>query len=168
MTTFEHKTNFRSIPAINPGARQAEAMEPVSLAQAVQMAVREVDEKLIRGVARSDAGLAFQPKTLLAMLTYCYSRGIYGSEEVEELMRRDVNFRALCQNEFPDARVIRRFRRHNREVLHSCVMLTLQLLCEQNVAQGTITRINDLQIAEEASRRLTMAMFMDSVDLDND
>ena len=168
MTTFEHKTNFRPAPAINPTARDSRAREALSLTQAVQTAVREVDETLLRRVARTDAGLAFQPKTLLAMLTYCYARGIYGSGEVEDLMRRDVNFRELCHNEFPDARVIRRFRRHNRELLHSSVMLTLQLLYEQNMTQGAIARINDLQIAEEANRRITMAMFMDTLDLDND
>ena len=75
MTTLEPKTNIR--PCM---ARYLIASDPItatgphSLAQVVQASVRAVDERTLYPVARSDAGLAFQPKTLLALLSYCYAR----------------------------------------------------------------------------------------------
>jgi len=169
MTTFEPKRNACATPSPNRAAPIYRTTdEPVSLVQAVQNAVHEIDERMLHRVARVDAGLAFQPRTLLAMLTFCYAKEIYGSEQIEDVMRRDLNFRRLCQNEFPDAHLIRRFRRDNREVIYWCVMAALQFLFEQKVADGTVTKINDLQVAEEAKRRITMAMFIDSMELNGD
>jgi transposase len=119
-------------------------------------------------VARIDAGVAFQPRTLLAMITFCYAKEIYGSEQIEDVMRRDTNFRQLCKNEFPDARLIRRFRRENRDAVQWCVMAAMQFLFEQKVANGTVSKVNDLEVIEEAKRRITMAMFIDSVELNGD
>jgi transposase len=169
MTTFERKTDQRLTPSPNRAApTYRTTSEPVSLVQAVQKAVRETDEGSLRRVARPDAGLAFQPRTLLAMITFCYAKEIYGSEEIEDVMRRDLNFRQLCQNEFPDAHLIRRFRRANCQVIHLCVIAALHFLFEQKVADGTVTKINDVQVAEEARRRITMAMFIDSLELNGD
>ena len=47
-------------------------------------------------------------------------------------------------------------------------MAALQFLFEQKVADGTVTKINELQVAEEAKRRITMAMFIDSMELNGD
>jgi transposase len=99
MTTFERKTDQRLTPSSNRTAPSYRTTsEPLSLVQAVQKAVRVTDESLLRRVARLDAGLAFQPRTLLAMITFCYAKEIYGSEQIEDVMRRDLNFRQLCQN----------------------------------------------------------------------
>src|SRR4051812_17048127 len=169
MTTFESKTNSRVTPSPNraaPNFRTSD--EPASLVQAVQTAVRDVDDRMLRRVARLDAGVAFQPRTLLAMITFCYAKEIYGSEQIEDVMRRDTNFRQLCKNEFPDARLIRRFRRENRDAVQWCVIAALQFLFEQKVADGTVSKTNDLQVIEEAKRRITMAMFIDSVELNGD
>ena len=99
MTTLEPERNLRPSTALNLVAPDnAPATGPRSLPEAVQEAVRSVDESTLHPVARLDAGLAFQPKTLLGLLTYCYARQIYGSAEIEEVLRRDVHFRQLCAN----------------------------------------------------------------------
>jgi hypothetical protein len=114
-------------------------------------------------VARRDAGVAFEPRTLLALLSYCYVREIYGSAEIEDVLRRDANFRQICHNEFPGARVIRRFRRDNREALHRCLTAALRAL-----AEGEGQTANDETVkaamAEDASRRIMKAMFIDSME----
>jgi transposase len=129
----------------------------------VRSAVRSIEEAALQRVARPDAGLAFEPRTLLALLSYCYARDIYGSADVEDVLRRDANFRRICHNEFPGARVIRRFRRENREALHRCLTKALRALAkgeppgEDHEAAGTA-------LAEEASRRIMKAMFIDSME----
>ncbi len=164
MTTLEPMTN----PHLNEMAPGAFAGRRRSLAQAVQAAVRTLDEATLRPVARRDAGLAFQPKALLALLSYCYARQIYASAEIEDVVRRDVNFRQLCRNEFPDERVIRRFRHHNREAIQFCLMTALCSVAEEKVRQGIVTKVNKAGFAQEAERRIIMAMFLDSAALDGD
>jgi len=141
---------------------------PHSLAQAVQSSVRAVEESRLCPVARPDAGVAYQPKMLLALLSYCYARQIYGSAQIEDDMARDAKFRQLCQNEFPNAGVLCRFRRVNREPIRSCLTAALSFLAEQKVEAGVVTKVSPSHVAEEATRRITMAMFIDSMELDGD
>jgi len=134
----------------------------------VQATVRTVDEATLRPVARRDAGLALQPKALLALLSYCYASQIYASAQVENVVRRDENFRQLCHNVVPDEWVIRSYRHHNREAIHFCLMTALCYMAEEKVRQGIVAKVNVVSFAEEAKRRIIMAMFLDSVALDGE
>jgi len=169
MTTLGTRTSFNPCAARHlPEAVKAGTGGARSLTQAVQAAARAVDQNGLVPLAAREAGLAFQPKILLALLTYYYARQTYGSEVIEQLLRGDANFRRLCGNSVPDARVIRRFRTENREALQLCLQTALRFLAEQKVAEGLVTRVNEAQLAEEASRRLIMAMFTDSMEMDRE
>ena len=169
MTTSESRTN--AVPGLgrrlsNPCA--APAARPASLAQTVQAAARALDGNALRPLPRDCAPLACSTTTLLTVLAYCYAMQIYGSAEIEALLRQDANLRPLCQNQFPNASVIRRFRRENRESLQICLEAALRFVAEQKVAQGIIARVNSARLAEEARRRIITAMFTDSMVLDKD
>ena len=166
MTTLEPRTNLRPTRLFVPPPDKATETSTDSLTRAVQMCVRRVDEDSLRRVASVNAGLAFQPKTLLALLTYCYARGIYGSADVEDTMRRDKNFRTLCQNEFPGARLLRSFRRENRETLRECLAHVLLGRAEPQMAEAS-AMTGQAQCAAEASRRIATAMFMDQMELED-
>ena len=168
-------TIFRLATQARPRAtRQAPApdhftiTEPRLLAQAVQAAVQGVDEGRLEPVVRHDNGQAVRPKVLLALLSFCYARQTYGSAEVAAWLEREGNFRQFSQSEVPDAATLCRFRRENRELLHHCLTATLRFLVEQKVAAGLVTKVSQAQLAEEASRRIIMAMFIDSVELEAD
>jgi len=134
-----------------------------SLATAVEAAVSAIDSDTLIPVAPVDAGLALQPKALLAVLTFSYARQIYASIDIETSFRSDSNFRLLCREQFPDARILRRFRRENREALLGCLRAALRFLAEQKVAQGLVTHVNEAHVTEEARRRIIMAMFTDGL-----
>jgi transposase len=134
-----------------------------SLATAVEAAVSAIDSDTLIPVAPVDAGLALQPKALLAVLTFSYARQIYASIDIETSFRSDSNFRLLCREQFPDARILRRFRRENREALLGCLRAALRCLAEQKVAQGLVTHVNEAHVTEEARRRIIMAMFTDGL-----
>ena len=51
---------------------------------------------------------------------------------------------------------------------HSCLTATLRLQVEQKLQDGFVTRVNVAQLADEAKRRLIMAMFMDSMEIDGE
>ena len=170
MTTFESKATPRTGlgVALRPVPLMPAVSKPESLMKAVQAAVLDTDAESLQPVARPDAGVAYQPRTMLALLTYCYAREIYGSEAVEDVMRRDLDFRQLCQNEFPGARMIRRFRRDNREELRSCLVAALRFMAMKKLEQGIVTGVKEAYLSEEANRRIIMAMFIDNMELDSD
>lgn len=117
-----------------------------------------VDVHALHPVASPDAGLAYQPATLLALHLYCYAHDIYGSEEIEDAICRDATFRQICREEFPDARTIRRFRRDNSVAIHSALVEFLRLTAPNDGNENE-------QLVEEASRRIGKAMFMDSIEM---
>ena len=167
MTTFEPKIHFRPNPKLEIPSRAAPVTtEPCSLSQAVQTAVRDIAEHTLWRVARTDSGLAFQPKVLLAVITYCYAQEIYGSAAVEDLIRRDAEFRQLCRHEFPDARLIRAFRKHNREAVEACLVAALRYLAVQEGSHHRRLDPREAELAEDADHRLSKAMFIDRMELD--
>jgi hypothetical protein len=127
-----------------------------------------INENSLKTVAGHGACLPFQLRILLTLVTYCYSRQVYSSAAVEALLRSDANFCQVSGGQAPDARAIRQFRRDNRESLHFCLQAGLRFLAEQKVAQGIVTKLSESQIVEEASRRIVMAMFTDSMEQDRD
>ena len=163
MTTVESRPNPGPSAARQVTEHQrVSAVDHRSLAKAVEAAVQAVDSSTLTAVAPVDAGLALQPKALLALLAFSYARQIYASLDIETSLRGDSNFRLLCREQFPDARILRRFRRENRKALHTCLTAALRFLAEQKVAQGLVTHVNEAHVTEEANRRVIMAMFTDS------
>ena len=162
--TTEPKTNWRPAVTLELPKTERPLSEPPSLTQVVQEAVRGIDEDALHRVARLDAGLVFQPKALLGLLVYCYARETYSSEEVEDMLRRDKPFRDICHEEFPGARHFRQFRRHNREAIRVCLVAALGFLVRQKVELGIVTKVSEAHLEEEANRRITNAMFIDSME----
>jgi hypothetical protein len=167
MTTLDPATNCRPRPAVALPPGVDVRRRATSITEAVQDAVRRVEDGSLRPVARPDAGLAYQPKSLLSVLAYCYAWEVYGSEDIEGWMRRDVTFRKACHNEFPDARLLRKFRRYNSEAVEQCLTAALRWLGETSRAGLQVAGDED-QYAFEAQRRLEMARFIDSIELDGD
>jgi transposase len=164
MTTVELKP--KPGPSVARQKTEHQRVSPVDhhpLAKAVEAAVRAVDSNTLTPVAPVDAGVALQPKALLAVLAFSYARQIYASSDIEASLRGDSNFRQLCREQFPDARMLRRFRRENRKAVLTCVTAALRFLAEQKVAQGLVTHVNEAHVNEEANRRIIMAMFTDSL-----
>ena len=164
----EPRTSLRPSAAVEPEVLgRAVSDRPSSVTQAVRAAVRAIDQGALRPVARRDAGMAYEPQTLLALVSYCYARDIYGSADIEDVLRRDSVFRQLCQNEFPGARIIRRFRRENRETLHCCLTSVLRAVAAP-MESGRGVELNEDELSEEASRRIMKAVFIDSMAEDDD
>jgi len=77
-----------------------------------------------------------------------YAREIYGSLAVEDEMRRDRAFVDLCLHEFPDARALRKFRRHNHARLYT------RLPGDGAGALRLAPGLEPAGFSDEASRRL--------------
>lgn len=107
-----------------------------------------------------------QARAVLALLAQCYLRQIYSSKQIEVIAARDPDFPWLWWEDFPDAQALRRFRVENQAALHHCLTSVLEMTAVQKKFAGKLTKTSGPQFAEEASRRITMAAFVDSVELD--
>jgi hypothetical protein len=126
-----------------------------SPAQAVRAAARAISSSELQAVTR-DGGVAMQPRAMLAVLSFCYAFEIYSSEEVEQVMCRDAEFRRLCANEFPNAQMLKRFRRYNRDAIERCLADVLRALAAENAA-----RPSDADLRDDAHERVNTAILMD-------
>jgi len=121
---------------------------------------------------------ALHPRAMLAMLTYCYADGVYGSQDAEMMMHEDTAFRALCGIDYPDWQRLRRFRRHNHGALRRTLSETFHrawgLKCIGTtptdradwcrLPTGTtraMTPMNEARLEQEIEERIERAMFID-------
>ena len=126
--------------------------------QDVLAIVRGVDQRSLHPVASRQAGLAFQPRTLLVTVTYCYSIGIYCSQEIELEIAHGADFCRLDSEEFPRWKLIRQFRRLNHGVVQDCVATVLARQAHAEIPSGRFHCF-----ADEAERRLSEAACLDSL-----
>src|ERR1043166_2486044 len=97
-----------------------------NLRSLVLSVVQQIDPREAISKADVGTGMVCQPRVLLGLLTYCYATGIFGSQEIEALVRRDPLLNLLCGRDLPDGQVIRHFRRCNRALLQRCLETTLE------------------------------------------
>jgi len=96
------------------------------------------------------------PKSMLALMTYCYARGIYGSTDIEYRLRKGGSY-------IPNAGALQRFRRLNRATL----LVALQKVLGLVHGSGNSTHIEipvaneALLIRHEAERKVEIAALLD-------
>jgi transposase len=184
MTTFDIKTRWVAGGRTQPVAQAVDRLDRRSLARLVIETVRELEGQELRRVAPEDAGAAFRPPVMLALLTYSYALGVYGAEDIERMMIEDSALCALCGREVPSGRLLRHFRRENRAALQRTLTETLRQARHRMSRRGdgmaspapvpggaepgadldrTQTWHNDV-FAMEARNRIERAMFIDRME----
>lgn len=164
MTVQEVRTNVQ--PCAAARLQSTGRFRPHSLVEAVLEAVRKVDERALTPIEGANGILAFDTKALLAMLTVCYARQIYGSAKVVARLRRDVNLRGLRDDEMPDTSTLCRFRSANRQALSYCLENALRHLAKENIALGVLSAVSEQRLTDEARRRIIIAMLTDNIEMD--
>ena len=168
MTTFGLENGLRFNPRYVDQAR-APALELArSLPHAVESAVRGIDIKLLKPVAPVHAGPAFQSTALLALLTFCYARQVYSSAAIAEQLKRDFTLFKVDGYGLPDTQILQQFRALNRWPLDLCLRSALLFLAQEKIRLGVVTHVKEDYIKGEASRRIVMAMFTDSLELERE
>lgn len=141
---------------------------PGSVLEAIQATVRNISDLQLRPIAARSGGAAFQPKVLLAVLTYCYVSEVWAASELGRRLLADPGCRAVLRGEFPTPREVRAFRQLNRPMLERCVVAALRFLEQQKAQQDGALPPDDRWLEDEARRRILMAACLDSMELDDD
>jgi len=139
---------------------------------------------------RGSGSAQYPPSMLLALLVYCYSRGMFSSREMERATHRDVSVRYLTGDTHPDHSTIAEFRTRNRSAIARCFELALVYAKEVGLLKlgaisvdGTVIRANanrgrnlsykelddfERYVAEEVEKRLQAAEAADAQAQEND
>ena len=161
-----------------PGPAKADETTATGTATiAVKRAARQTVEQGGKVAMPKDAG-EMPPKEMLGAVSYCYAKGVYSSEEIEEQMMRDPKLRESVHGEVPRANAIRRFRILNHDVIQSTLEKAFRFMRKRKAAsapsspspqtpapsagkdtgEGTVTIIR-----REAHERLDQAAFIDNM-----
>lgn len=141
---------------------------PGTLEQAVAEQVEGIADGALTPLAPDEAPPFAISRALLALLIRCYARQIYKSSEVSASAWVDEDFPRLPGETVPDTRAVRRFRSDNRKLLQRGLGEALKFTEQKTILLGVWTEGSDAQLAGETSRRIIMAMFLDSMELEGE
>ncbi len=88
---------------------------------------QQLDTTLIEKKYSYKGQNAYHPKLIVSILIYAYSRGVFGSREIEKRCNEDLSFMYLAQMNCPNFRVLSDFRKNNASFFHDCFKQTVQL-----------------------------------------
>ena len=101
---------------------------------------------------------------LRTLLPFCYSTGVFSSQEIVSSTQLDPSIRYLCANDFPTSEQVRLFRRHNVSHLRETLARMLRAICEEI---GEPVNVSFFPFLAEADRRLNLAVEADSAAMDD-
>ena len=101
-------------------------MDRHSLARLVLEAIQAATLPSAPATAMRGGNAGIRPHMLLSLLTYCYATGVHGSADIELISTQDPMVRHLCADIYPEAQVLRQFRRRNREAIRTCLAEVLR------------------------------------------
>jgi hypothetical protein len=126
------------------------------------------------------AGQSFPSVQLMTLEVYCYARGVYLSDEIQELAQQDTVFRDLFPESWPQPQLIKRFRREHAGPIRECLrrIFTMTLAarfgegdtegpvldaCVAAVLDGWFEPLCGPRPVDEAAARVERAKFLDGM-----
>jgi transposase len=76
----------------------------------------------------------YHPQSIVSILIYAYSRGVFSSREIERRCREDLSFMYVAQMNCPNFRVLSDFRKDNAQFFHDCFTQSVKLAMELRLA----------------------------------
>ena len=135
--------------------RLKEQLEPGTLEYAIHELVEErIDVSLFEGRFKNDdtGAPAFDPKILLKIILFAYSRGIIGSRPIERACKENIIFIALGCGFQPDHSTIANFVSSMKQEVQS-IFCNILLVCEElNLLGGSHFAIDGLKVSSNASK----------------
>lgn len=115
-------------------------------------AARRVPVSKFKVNVRGTGSAQHHPHTLLALLVYCYSQGVFGSRRIERATYRDVAVRYLTGDTHPDHDTLCKFRRENEVALKEAFLQVLLLAKELKLLKVGTVSVDGSKIDANASK----------------
>lgn len=94
---------------------------------------------------------AFHPKVMLTLLIYAYCEGVRSSRKIESLCQRDVAYRVISANQYPDHSTISRFRKDNEQPLKKVFLEVLALCAAAGLVKLGLVSLDGSKLKANAS-----------------
>ena len=101
---------------------------------------------------RGTGSAQYPSSMLLALLVYCYSRGIFSSRKIEQATYRDVGVRFLTGDTHPDHDTICAFRRNNKLAIEACFARAIVFAKEAGLTKVGVVSVDGTLIKANASK----------------
>jgi hypothetical protein len=154
-----------------PGCSQnIEEASTTICGEVLQAAHREI-ERINQATRLLRADLKPRVEAMLGVISYCYTKGLFDSEEIERRLWEDDAFLATFSNEIPSAQRIRNFRRNHRENILAIIEQALQQYGQRTSSpSGPVSHDTSEAVCEsvrlKAQQLLDMANIMDQLGAD--
>src|ERR671930_1283929 len=99
---------------------------------------------------------AYEPSMMIALLLYCWSRGVRSSRAIERACVEDVACRVIAAHQQPDHATIARFIERHERALADLFGEVLVLCADAGLATVGVIAIDGTKVAANASRDRTM------------
>jgi transposase len=128
-------------------------LPPQHLAWAVRRAVRELDLAPFLAAYRADGQgrTAYHPRMMVALVVYCYAKGIRSSRAVEMATFDDVGARVICAGLHPDHATTARFVTRHKEPLKGLLVQSLTACAREGLVRVDITAGDGTKVKANAS-----------------
>ena len=115
------------------------------LAMFVMDAVKQMDLSEFFRLYRCDGrgGSAYMPEMMVTLLMYSYCLGERSSRRIERFCDRDVAYRVITGNTFPDHTTIARFRQGHQEALAGLFVEVLRLCVKVGLVKVGVVALAD-------------------------
>jgi transposase len=123
------------------------------LAWFVVDAVKEMDLQRFYRKYRRDGrgGASYPPEMMVSLLLYSYCLGERSSRRIEQLCERDVAYRVITANSFPDHSTISRFRQAHENELAGLFVDVLRLCAEAKLVKVGLVALDGTKIKANAA-----------------
>ena len=130
-----------------------EWLPPGHLAWAVRRAVRELDLAPFVARYRADGQgrTAYHPAMMVALIVYCYCKGIRSSRAIELATFDDVGARVICGGLHPDHATNARFVTRHREPLKGLLVQSLVACAKQGLVRVDVAAGDGTKVKANAS-----------------
>jgi transposase len=105
-------------------------------------AIEHLDLNCFRINWRGSGSEQYPPRTLLALLVYCYATGRFSSRRIEEATYSDVVVRYICANRHPDHDTICTFHIKNAELFKEMFVKVLAMAAEL----GALKKVGSISV----------------------
>ncbi len=117
----------------------------------------DLDAFLERYRACGKGEQAYPPRTMLKILLYAYSTGVFSSRKIAAKLETDVAFRVLGAGLFPDFRTLCRFRTRHRDDFTRVFVQVVQIATEAGLVKFGTLAIDGSKIKANASKHRAMS-----------
>jgi transposase len=100
---------------------------------------------------------AYEPSMMVALLLYCWSRGVRSSRAIERACIEDVACRAIAAHQRPDHATVARFVERHERALAELFGEVLGLCADAGLATVGVIAIDGTKVAANANRDRTMS-----------